>query len=254
MSEAKGYKIQVIERATDILRCFLGNPVLGIADISRMVNLPKSTVFGIVDTLVSCEMLTRDPITNKYQLGLQIFLLSLSTNTNLRTVVLPYLRRLVSDFGETANLVTHDDTHLIYLDKLESPHAMRICTTIGLRLPFYCSGVGRSMLAFMPEKNIELAISSYDYKPYTQNTIRDAATLREQLKTIRQQRYCLDDEEFESGIFCVGVPILTPRGYPMAGISVSGPKPRMTEDVQARIIASLLDYSQQISDDLFNAD
>jgi DNA-binding IclR family transcriptional regulator len=252
MSDDRGYKIQSVEKAVHILCCFKQEPKLGILDISKMVNLPKSTVFGIVDTLAALGMLTRDPISNKYELGIEIYLLSLHSNITLRNIALPYLRSLVAEFGETANLVTHDNTHIIYNEKLESPHAMRICTTAGQKLPFYCSGVGRSILAYLPEEQINAALLSYDYAPYTPNTPRNAQAVFRQLEQIRQQGYCIDDEEFEVGILCVGVPILTPQKTPIAGISVSGPKSRMEADTCHRIASVLLDYAAKISKELYN--
>ena len=251
MSDERGYKIQAVERAVNILRCFKQNPKLGIMDISKMVDLPRSTVFGIVDTLASMGMLARDKATSKYELGIEIYLLSLHSNLNLRTVVLPYLQKLVNQFGETANLVLHDGTHIIYIEKLESPHAMRICTTTGQRLPFYCSGVGRSILAYLPEESIEAALASYDYAPYTPHTPADAAAVRRQLQEVRAMGYCIDDEEFESGILCVGTPILSPQKTPIAGISVSGPKSRMTPEVRQEIASVLREYAAGITRELY---
>jgi len=248
MSEERGYKIQSIERACRILQCFKREPRLGITELSKQVGLSTSTVFGIVDTLTSMGMLCRVADSNKYELGTEIFLLSLYTHQNLRTIVQSYLRRLVEEFGETANFVMHDGTHSIYSDKLESPHAMRICTSIGQRIPFYASAVGRAILAFLPEEKIVSAVAAYDFAPYTDNTVRNAKQLTDQLAAIRREGYCVEVEEFEPGIFCIAVPIFSDSEKgPIAGISVSGPIARLSEDVQTRIVARLREYSREIS-------
>lgn len=248
MSDERGYKIQSIERACRILQCFKRESCLGITEISKQVGLSTSTVFGIVDTLASLGMLSRVADSNKYELGTEIFLLSLYSRRNLRTLVQPYLRRLVNEFEETANLVMHDGTHGIYADKLESPHAMRICTAIGQRIPFYASAVGRSILAFLPENEIRTAVSFYDFTPFTNNTVRNSEDLMQQLSDIRRDGYCVEKEEFEPGIFCIGVPIFSDSEKgPVAGISVSGPIARLNEDVQERIVARLREYAREIS-------
>lgn len=247
MQDARSSKIQAVDRAVAILRCFKEKPKLGITELSRLMDLPTSTVFGIVNTLAADGMLSRDPASNKYELGIEVYLLSLYSNRNLRTIVLPYLRRLVDEFGETANLVVHDGTHAIYVEKMESPHAMRICTVTGQRLPFYCCAVGRAILAFLPEEGIRAALDSYDYRPYTDNTPRDAAAVRRQLEQIRTQGYCMDDEEFEPGIVCFGAPILSPQGTPVAGISVSGPATRLQREAQTEIVERLREYARDIA-------
>ncbi len=252
MSQERNGKIQSVERAVAILKCFQQEPQLGITEIGKMVNLPKSTVFGIVNTLLACEMLDQDKSTGKYRLGMECYHLGQHTNLDYRTAALPFLRNLVTEFGETANMVSHDGTHIIYIEKLESPNSMmRVCTTIGQRLPFYCSGVGRSILAFLSEWEIEKALASYDYAPYTDHTPRDAETVRRQLVQIRAQGYCVDREEFENDIICVGTPVFSPKHIPVAGISVSGPKFRMSESYQKQIAAVLMDYAGQISKRIF---
>ena len=252
MEEKKKKKIQSVERTVAILNCFKEEPKLGLTEISKMVSLPVTTVFGIVDTLTDCGLLSRDTTTSKYQLGIEIYRLSLHSNMNLRNIVAPYLQKLVTEFGETANLVEHDNSHIIYVDKLESSRAMRICTTIGQRLPFYCSGVGRSILAFLPEEKIDSALQLYDYTPYTEYTVRNSEELRTQLRKIRQDGYCIDAEEFDVGIVCVGVPIFSPAGVPIGGISVSGPKTRMTPSIEYHIAEVLKDYAAQISKELYS--
>lgn len=248
MSEERGYKIQSIERACRILQCFKREPCLGITEISKQVGLSTSTVFGIVDTLASLGMLSRISDSNKYELGTEIFLLSLYTHRSLRTLAQPYLRRLVNEFEETANFVLHDGTHSIYSDKLESPHAMRICTSIGQRIPFYASAVGRAILAYLPENEICNAVDSYDFRPFTENTVGNREELMQQLSDIRHDGYCVEKEEFEPGIFCIAVPIFSdPEKGPIAGISVSGPIARLNEEVQGRIVARLREYSREIS-------
>lgn len=249
MSEARGYKIQSIERACRILQCFKREPRLGITEISKQVGLSTSTVFGIVDTLASMGMLSRIADSNKYELGTEIFLLSLYTHRDLRTIVQPYLRRLVNEFEETANFVMHDGINSIYYDKMESPHAMRICTSIGQKIPFYASAAGRSILANLPEEAIRSAVNAYDFVPYTDKTVRDVGQLMEQLSVIRRDGYCVEKEEFEPGIFCIAVPILSnAEKNPIASISVSGPVARLNDDVQTRIITRLKEYSREISD------
>lgn len=247
---SEGTRIQSVERAVAVLRCFKQEPRLGITEISKMLGLHKSTTFGIVNTLLLCEMLCQDPETGKYQLGREIVRLGFHADPR-GAVIKPILHQLVARFGETVNYVEHDNTHTLYCEKLESSHAMRICTTIGQRLPFYCTGVGRAIMAYLPDSVAQAAADSYDYYPYTANTIRTSEALLRQLETVRRQGYCIDDEEFELGLICIGVPIFTPSGEPVAGISISGPKFRLTAEKASHIGEALIGYSQMISQALY---
>lgn len=249
-NSVEGTRIQSIERAVAVLQCFKQEPKLGITEISKMVGLHKSTTFGIVNTLLACDMLFQDLQTGKYQLGMEIVRLGFHADSK-SVAIKPILHQLVAEFDETVNFVEHDNTHTIYCEKLESSHAMRICTNIGQRLPFYCTGVGRAILAYLPQDFVEAALDSYDFHAYTVHTIRDKETLLEQLETVRSQGYCIDDEEYELGLICIGVPIFTPAGEPAAGISISGPKYRLTTEKAHLIGRALIGYSQAIAKALY---
>lgn len=128
---------------------------------------------------------------------------------------------------------------------------MRVCSTIGQLLPFYCSGVGRAIMAFLPEHLITAALESYDYRPYTERTITNAEDLKKQLVVIRERGFAIDDEEFEKGTFCVGTPIFDSRRDPIAGISVSLPKIRVNDALLAKIADRLLTFSREITKELY---
>jgi len=249
VSEKK--QVQSVARAAAILGCFKQQMELGITEISKMVGLHKSTVFGLVDTLVNCELLSQDPVTGKYRLGMEVVRLGALTNITFREIGRPFLIKLAAEFGETVNLVVHDDFHTIYVEKIESTYSTQICTTVGQLLPFYCTGVGCAILSFQPEEKVATALQHYSFRPYTRHTLKSEDALREKMELTRKLGYAVDDEEYEEGIVCVGVAILTPEGIPFAGISVSGPKYRMTSDIISRIGNSLVEYAPQITKNVY---
>ena len=141
--------IQSVDRAVAILKCFGQGDRLGITDISKRLGLHKSTVFGLVNTMASHRLLEKETDNDKYQLGIELFRLGANVQSGLRDVCLPRVRQLVEATGETVNLVVPDGTDVVYIEKRESPHSMRICTSIGQRMPMYCTAVGKVILAFM---------------------------------------------------------------------------------------------------------
>ncbi|MDO4572835.1 MAG: IclR family transcriptional regulator [Clostridia bacterium] len=222
--------IQSVDRAIMVLRCFDRGEKLGITEISRRLGLHKSTAFGLVNTLAENKLLEQDPETGRYFLGIGLFRLSANVQIGIRELGAPFVKRLVEHTGETVNLVVRDESYVVYIEKLESPHSMRICTRIGQRLPMYCTAVGKAMLAWLPPEEAAAILDSARMTAYTENTITTRAALRTELQKIRDDGYAIDDEELELGLVCVAVPIRDAAGRPVAALSVSGPKQRMTSE------------------------
>ncbi|HYE82359.1 MAG TPA: IclR family transcriptional regulator [Clostridia bacterium] len=239
--------IQSVSRAVQVLNCFEKHEELGVTEISKMMELHKSTAFGLIATLEECRLLEKNEDTGKYRLGLELFRLGTKVNSSLRGIVIPYLERLVSLYGETVNLVSADDTYVIYLEKVESSHSMRICTMVGGRLPIYCTAVGKAILANLPEAEADSIIERMDFRKFTDNTICDKEKLLKYLAYAKEKGYAEESEELELGLSCVAAPIFNHFGRAFAAISVSGPASRMTEDFRKKISISLMEFTQDIS-------
>jgi IclR family KDG regulon transcriptional repressor len=247
MNKSKKGLIQSVARAIGILECFNQHKELGVSEISGMMGLHKSTTFGLINTLESYNFLEKNEDTSKYKLGNEIFRLGTKVNTDLRSIALPYLNDLVKRCQETVNLVVHDDCSVLYVKKIESPHSMRICTKVGEKFPMYCTAVGKAILAYLEDNEIEEIIGGTSLVKYTVNTITEKDVLLKQLKKIRQMGYAEDFEELETGLVCVATPIFNHFNKPIAGISVSGPVTRMTEKLRLEVAEILQKYALEIS-------
>jgi len=248
MSDKSGIKtIQSVDRAIEILRCFEQEEKLGVSEISKLLGLHKSTVFGLVNTMASHRLLEKAPESEKYRLGIELFRLGANVRSGIREIGAPHVRQLMEATGETANLVVPDGCDVVYVEKKESPHSMRICTSIGQRLPMYCTAVGKVILAYMDEKQRETVVRGLKLTPRTDNTISTRAELFAQLERVRQNGYAIDDEELEYGLVCIAVAILGLSGEPVAALSVSGPKQRMTQEKITGIYNELIAHTKEIS-------
>lgn len=239
--------IQSVDRAIQIIKCFDDSEELGITEISKRLDLNKSTTFGLVSTLYANGILEKNVNTGKYMLGIEMFRLGTKVNVSLRSLVVPYLERLVNMYGETANLVVLSDLSVVYLEKIESSHSMRISTSVGGQKPLHCTAVGKSILAFLPADELEKILDKIELTKFTENTITDKETLLKALQEIRAKGYAEDSEEMEMGLNCFASPILNQYKYPVASISVSGPLTRMDENKKEEIAKTLVEFSQEIS-------
>ena len=116
---------------------------------------------------------------------------------------------------------------------------------MGLRVKMYCTGLGKALLAFMPQETIERCCHD-TLERFTENTITDPARLKEELTLIRQQGYAVDDMEHEYGIKCVGVPIFNKTGQVCAAISISGPSLRFGQNRICELAQLLKEYAHKI--------
>lgn len=239
--------IQSIVRARDILNCFEDTDELGVTEISNKIDLHKSTTFNIISTLERCRYLEKNDISGKYRLGIELFRLGTKVDSDLRKIALPYLENLVTQFKETVNLVIRADEYVIYLEKIESPHSMRISTAVGSRLPINATAVGKAILSGLPDNELLETIAGLSIVRFTENTICDKNNLLESIQQIRTSGYAEDFEELEIGLTCVAAPIFNHAGNAFSAISVSGPTSRMEEEIRKKIGKSLDIITRQIS-------
>lgn len=242
--------IQSVERAIWILKCFETHSELGLSDISRMLSLHKSTTFGLVSSLEAYHLLERDSSSSKYRLGIELFRLGNKVNIDLRSIVAPYLDKLVSFCGETVNFVIPDGDSVIYLEKKESPHSMRIATVLGQREPLYRTATGKAILSCLPPDTVQNILERTKFERMTSNTLLSVKEVQQQLTEIRQRGYAVDQEELEYGLVCLGVALVDSTGKPVGAISVSGPVSRMTPENQVLFAEYLIDCGKQISNRL----
>lgn len=240
--------IQSVSRAAQILKCFETQHQMTLTEIGKAVGLHKSTAYGIVTTLKNEGFLAKDESTGYYRLGMGLYHLASCFEIDLRKISMPYINELCSLTGETVNLVVPDDDQVVYIEKCESNHSIRISTSIGTRLPMYCTAVGKAILAaYNNEEFVSNILDRTERAQYTGNTLVDKAAIMEELTYIRQRGYSIDNEELEEGLICIAAPILNAIGFPIAAVSCSGPILRMSEENMAHIAQEVIRTAGKIS-------
>ena len=242
--------IQSVERAIDILELFLDSePELSVKEISQKLNLSKSTVHGLIKTLEHRGYLQQNPDDLKYKLGIKIFALgnSIENNLDIGKLAQPIIKRLVEELKETVHLVVRQQDELFYVAKIEGPHTLRIYSNVGKSAPIHCTGVGKAILAYQDEKEIERILSSVNLESFTEHTVTDKEEIKAQLKLIKNKGYSIDDEEIELGLKCVAAPIFDHKGNAIASLSCASPKMRLTDERLPLVIAGIKKAAADIS-------
>lgn len=198
---------------------------LGVTEISRTLNLSKSTVHRILMALVDKQYVLKDEAIRRYRLGFKLLLLSsqLLDSLELRQIARPDLVELVNKSRETVHLVWLEGDEGVYVEKIDTPETIGLLSRVGKRVPLYSTAVGKTMLAFMEAKRLESYLQRVPLTPVTQHTITDVVTLKEQLTQVRQQGFAFDCEENRLEVICVAAPIFQSNEQAVAAISISGP-------------------------------
>ncbi|HZG73457.1 MAG TPA: IclR family transcriptional regulator [Chondromyces sp.] len=243
--------IQSVERAADILELFLTSSSLelSVKEISQELGLSKSTIHGLIKTLEHKGYLQQDPRDLKYRLGMKLFELGNKVGNNLEIgkVARPIIEKLVEELKETVHMVILQRDEVIYIEKVEGPHALRIYSEVGKRAPIHCTGVGKAILAFQNEDEIERMLSKTNLEAFTEKTLTNKEEIKEQLKVIRERGYSIDDEEIELGLKCIAAPIFNHQGKVVASVSCAAPAMRLDEKRLSEVIEGIKRAADEIS-------
>lgn len=244
-----GVMVQSIERAIWILNCFTKErPELRLREIADELDLNKSTVHGILNTLKHYGLVDQDEESQKYRLGLKLLELGskVVNSLDVRNVASPIIRDVCAKTGETVHLVIRDGCDVVYIDKEESSQSVRISTSIGSRYPAHCTGVGKALLAYKSREEL-LHLLPDKLAKLTERTITDKEELLAHIQEVYQRGYAFDDEENAEGLRCVAAPIMDHRGKAVAAISVAGPSVRMTDERMESLVTVVREAAKQIS-------
>lgn len=203
---------------------------LTLGELSKQNDLHPSTAHRLLHTLIEVGFVRQEPRTRSYQLGAKAFQLVTPARQrgDVASVAAPLLRQLAETVEETANLYVLEGVDVVHVAQSESPKAVRMMTSVGTRLPVYCSASGKALLANLPSAQSEALLAKLELVPHTPNTVTDLDELRVELDRIRRRGYAVDDEEQEIGVRCVGAAVRDHAGFPVTAISVSGPSGRIT--------------------------
>ncbi|MCW2877234.1 MAG: IclR family transcriptional regulator [Sphaerisporangium sp.] len=207
-----------------------GGGGFSLVELSTKLEMNKSTLFRLLQPLVEARFVEQLS-SGHYRLGWrnaqlgQIYLAGVDLHRSMRDV----LQRLATQTSETVHLAIADFPSIVYVDKVDSPHPVRMFSRIGNQQPAYSTSLGKAMLAHASTETVEMVISN-GMPARTSRTITTADRLREELAVIRERGCSIDDIENEEGIRCVAAPIFDQSGTSLSGISVSGPVERVTWD------------------------
>ncbi|PKL40470.1 MAG: hypothetical protein CVV44_02385 [Spirochaetae bacterium HGW-Spirochaetae-1] len=217
--------IQSVQRAGDILNLFIHEKrPLGITEFSKKLSLPKTTIQGIVLTLLDMNYLERDPATGKYRLGPMLFQLGMkyATNMDLVNTARVWMERLCYQFREPVNLGMLVGNRVVVLLRVEPENRFMTMPQAGSVIPAHTTCIGKVIYAHLEDKKREELLKDYFFEPMTDASIVVKEDFMKELEKVRRDGISFDNQESIIGLAGIGAPIFNWQGQVFAAFAITG--------------------------------
>lgn len=239
-----------VEKALQAITLLAERP-MSASELARRLDTHRSTVSRLVRTLEEHRFVRRDP---DGTLRLGSFLTTLPAGDlrkqELIDLARPHLDGLGERFGHTVHLAGLEGAQVVYWDKVESRQVLRMYSTVGAVAPAHATGVGKAILAHLPQDRRERVLGRGDLHAFTDHTLTDRVALDARLAGIAADGWSLDAAEHEDFIHCVAAPVLGPDGSAVAAVSVTAPQVLVSREDLLEMVPDLLEVTIRISHEI----
>lgn len=240
-----------MHRAIALLRCWNeSSPEEGytLSELAKKTGLHKTIVHRLLGTLAAHDIVRRDPITNRYQLGVTLVELGslAAAKMSFRRLALPVMKQLAAETGEMVMLTVISGNDAVCVEKVDSPSPIKVSYEVGRRRPLYTGAAAKVLLAFTPEPERTRLIDSIVFVRYTDLTITNKTDLLQELEEIRRRGYALSYGEIDEGVTGIGAPVWGRTGELVCGITLVGPGTRLNPTIDA-CVPKVLNAAKRIT-------
>jgi DNA-binding IclR family transcriptional regulator len=222
---------------------------LTFSSLVRRLSFPKSSIHCLVLTLERMGYLHRTEDTGRYMCGgrfAQVANLVIE-GAALREKAMPVLRGLVEDTGMTVHLAVLEHHDAVLIAKVAALGAEQIATWLGKRLDLHCTSLGKCLIAYLSEQEMEAMVKARGLLRHNENTIVSLRKLKEELARTRNRGYAVDDQEEELGTRCLGAPVFDSRGGVAAAVSLTGSTEQIEPGNDEKLAAMVQHAASEIS-------
>ncbi|QRG70164.1 IclR family transcriptional regulator [Brevibacillus choshinensis] len=246
------HSMQTISRTIQILRSFSKDEKeLSLAEFHHKLGLSKSSLQRILNTLVNFGFLEKDEKRKTYRLGNELYYLGklVEEHSHLLTVTKPYLKAMRDRLGESVylNIIEQNERKCIAFE--EGKHDLMTISYIGQTSPLYAGASAKLLLAFMSPEEMTNYLQQTTLQAITDATVTDKDKLLGELREIRAQGYASSYGERVIGVCSVSAPIFNRWGETIAGVSISAPMIRVSEETYQQFVQAITETARQISEE-----
>jgi IclR family transcriptional regulator, KDG regulon repressor len=242
--------LSTVRNAARLLKVFRSREAdLGVSELARRLGLGKSTVHRMLTTLVAEGLIEQNPRTGGYRLGIVMFELgeAVRVHMDLHAAVGPVLGELRAQTGESSQVGVLDGHEVVYVDRLESAHSLRLFTETGRRVPVHCTSSGKVLLAYLPEARRQVVLRAAPFTALTPHTITDRSQFAAELDRVRRRGWAEAVNEREIGVASIAAPVRDISGEVIAAISIGVPLARCSVMALRRLAPVIMEAAEAAS-------
>ncbi|HEV2577332.1 MAG TPA: IclR family transcriptional regulator [Acidobacteriaceae bacterium] len=245
------YSVPAIHRTVDIIEALIATRTMTVSEVNQQFKIPKSSAYAILQTLKARGYVHKDD-QDRYSLTLKLFSLGseLIAGIDLRRSTYSLLKELADKAQITAHIAVLEGTRAVYIEKIEVMASTRLRTEVGRTLHLHSTGIGKALLAFRPEDEIDRILAMIELPALTPKTITDRAALKRELARVRAQGYAVGSEENEINIRAIGAPIFGPDGRIVAAVNLGATTLQMKPKDVPPLAALIKEYATKMSERL----
>lgn len=239
--------VKSARRAVELLEAFAETGAwLSLAELHERTGFPRSSLHGLVRTLLEAGWLEIDEAGTRYRLGVRALICG--TAYLDRDPVIPFateaLERLRSASGFTTHFARRNGAQVVYLETRESRHSVHLVSRVGRTLPAYATALGKALLAELTADEVARLVPE-KLPPLTEHTLPTRSVLVAECALIRESGFAAEVGEGTPGIRCVAA--VVPYRIPATdAISCSMPADRVDEAGVARVSELLLETTAEL--------
>ncbi|MFG2595196.1 IclR family transcriptional regulator [Streptomyces sp. NPDC048462] len=246
-----GRLVPAVTRALDVLELFLdGDGTLSAPEVTRKLQLPRTTVHELLTTLAARSYLVTTPDQpGRYRLGVRTYQLGsrYAEQLDLAAEGRQVAQQVAETCGETVHVAILEGTDVIYIAKVDSTHAVRMVSAAGRKLPAHCTSVGKMLLAALPGRELDARLDGLELTGMTPNSITDETELRTALDAVRERGIAVEHRESNPDVSCVAAPVRDRTGRVVAALSISVPMIRWSDEREQELASLAADGALDLS-------
>ncbi|THA67052.1 IclR family transcriptional regulator [Streptomyces sp. A0958] len=246
-----GRLVPAVTRALDVLELFLhGDGTLSAPEVTRKLQLPRTTVHELLTTLAARSYLVAVPDRpGRYRLGVRTYQLGsrYAEQLDLAAEGRQVAQRVAETCGETVHVAILEGTDVIYIAQVDSTHAVRMVSAAGRKLPAHCTSVGKMLLASLPAPELDTRLDGLELTGMTPDSITDEQELRTALDAVRERGVAVEHQESDPYVGCVAAPVRDRSGRVVAALSVSVPMIRWNEERERELAGLAVEGAEELS-------
>ncbi len=243
--------VQSLSRAFALLRLLAAHPTgISLSDAAQKLSLAPSTAHRLLTAMANERFVRHDNERSLWFVGVEAFRTgnAFLEDRDFVAIARPVMRNLMEQAQESVNFAVMDQDAVLYLSQVECRALMRALAYPGARAPLHCSGVGKALLAAMPENEAAAIVGRIELPALTERTLTSRQALLDDLQATRERGFSYDDEEQAVGMRCVAAAVFDEHGWPMAALSLSGPSARMDDGRIPKLGLLVSDHAREITE------